>query len=270
MRVARTWCAAIALTVASSGLLSAQSAPAPTSTRKLLAIFAHPDDETMAGPLLARYARQPGVSVSLVIATNGENGMMPFSKIAAGAELAAVRIKEAACAAKALGTGAPILLGFPDGGFSQSRVLADVAARLEQTIKDIGPDAIVTWGPEGGYGHPDHRLISALVTQIAQTAAITSNVLYASLPKSGLRPELLASLKFPSPFRPTADEHLNVRIAYTADDAARARQALGCHASQFTPATMDQLTSLTQEINRNTAFLRTWNGGPARTDVFVK
>ena len=149
-------------------------------------------------------------------------------------------------------------------------MLSAIVAKLEQVIRDVAPDAILTWGPEGGYGHPDHRLVSAVVTQIVQTGAVTPNLLYPSLPKSGLRPELLAGLKFPTPFRPTADEHLNVRVAYTADDGARARTALGCHASQFTPQTMDLLSTLTQQINNNVAYLRRWNGGAPGDDVFPR
>ena len=76
-----------------------------------------------------------------------------------------------------------------------------------------------------------------------------------------LRPEFLAGLKFPAPFRPTAAEHLNLRVAYTSDDATRARAAVGCHASQFTPQTTDLLSSLAQKINNNVAYLRRWNGG---------
>jgi LmbE family N-acetylglucosaminyl deacetylase len=224
----------------------------------------------MAGPLLARYAHEPAVTVHLVIVSNGERGVMPFAGIPAGDQLAAVRIKEAACAAAALGAQPPELLGFPDGGLNQSQVLSEVATRLEQVLREQRPDAIVTWGPEGGYGHPDHRLVSAVVTQIVQTGAVTPNLLYASLPKSGLRPELIAGLKFPTPFRPTADEHLNVRVAYSDDDATRARTALGCHASQFTPQTMDLLSRLTQQINNNVAYLRRWNGGAPSQDVFSR
>lgn len=255
-------------TLLTCGLL-AQTQPPPTSrTHTLLAVFAHPDDETMAGPLLAHYAHQQGVTVQLVVATNGEKGVTPFAGIPAGDKLAAVRAQEVQCAAAALGTKPPILLAFPDGGLNQSAVLADVATKLTQTLHDVSPDAIVTWGPEGGYGHPDHRLISAVVTQIVQSGDTTPNLYYAALPKSGLRPELLAGLRFPSPFRPVADELLNVRISYSREAAAQARTALGCHKSQFTTATMDQLTSLTEQINHGIAYLRSWNGGAPRKGLF--
>ena len=50
-------------------------------------------------------------------------------------------------------------------------MLSAIVAKLEQVIRDVAPDAVLTWGPEGGYGHPDHRLVSAVVTQIVQTGA---------------------------------------------------------------------------------------------------
>jgi LmbE family N-acetylglucosaminyl deacetylase len=240
----------------------------PSQSRTLLAVFAHPDDEAMAGPLLARYGREPGVAVYLVIATNGEKGVNSFANIPAGDALAAVRVKEAACAASALGVKPPVLLGLPDGGLGDTRMLAQLAAKLGDLIRDLQPDAIVTWGPDGGYGHPDHRLVSAVVTQIVQEGTVTTRLAYAALPASGLRSDALKNLNFPAPFRATADERLNVRVAYTADDMAKARTALACHASQFTKEAMAQLSSLADAINKGTQYLRDWSGGPLRTDLF--
>lgn len=249
--------------------LAAASSQVERKIRKLLAVFAHPDDETMAGPLLAHYGRQPDVEVHLVITTSGDRGVTPFAGIPAGPKLAAARAEEAACAARELGTRAPILYGLPDGGLHNMKVLGELAERLTQTIRDIEPDAIVTWGPEGGYGHADHRLVSAVVTQIVQAGDVTGRLYYAALPASGVTPELIASLNFPAPFRPTADEHLTLRVPYTDEDARRARAALGCHVTQFTPQTMDLLTSLTERVNRGTAYLRPWAGdGRQRTDIF--
>ncbi len=247
----------------------ASSSQSRGAARKLLAVFAHPDDETMAGPLLAHYGRQPDVEVHLVIATSGERGATPFSGIPAGPKLAAARVEEAACAARELGARPPILYGLPDGGLHDMKVLVELADRLKQTIGEIEPDAIVTWGPEGGYGHADHRLVSAVVTQVVQAGGVTDRLYYAALPASGLTPELVASLNFPAPFRPTDDAHLTMRVPYTADDAKRARAALACHVTQFTPQTMDVISALTERVNGNTAYLRPWAGdGRQRTDIF--
>jgi LmbE family N-acetylglucosaminyl deacetylase len=148
------------------------------------------------------------------------------------------------------------------------RVLGQLTARLQQTLREIAPDAIVTWGPDGGYGHPDHRLVSAVVTQIVQEGQGTDRLFYAALPESGLTPGLLASLKFPAPFRATADEYLSVRVPYSTEDATRAHDALACHATQFQPQTMEALSALSERVNRGTAYLRPWQGGPRGADLF--
>src|SRR5689334_16911745 len=69
--------------------------------RPVLAVFAHPDDERVIGPLLSRLARE-GRETHLVIATDGSQGVTDFAKIPAGAELTAARVKEAQCAADRL------------------------------------------------------------------------------------------------------------------------------------------------------------------------
>ena len=74
--------------------------------RPVVAVFAHPDDERIIGPLLSRLARE-GRETHLVIATDGSKGVRDFAQIPAGAELAAARAKEASCAAKLLGVSRP-------------------------------------------------------------------------------------------------------------------------------------------------------------------
>jgi LmbE family N-acetylglucosaminyl deacetylase len=237
--------------------------------RKLVAVFAHPDDETMAGPLLAHYARQ-GAEVSLIIVTNGEKGANPHTgvDVPPGDRLAEVRSGEARCACNELGARPPILLGMPDGGLAQVRILADLAARLEALFEELDPGAIVTWGPDGGYGHPDHRLVSSVVTQIVQAGKATRRLYYAALPQTALA-EVTADLHFPAPFAGTCERFLETRVGYTPEDVAAARAALQCHKSQFTPAGMDQLATLSEKINRGTQYLRRWDGGEARTDLFA-
>src|SRR5690242_21430460 len=83
----------------------------------ILAVFAHPDDERVIGPLLSKLARE-GRETHLVIATDGAKGVTDFAHIPAGAELAAARTKEATCAANRLGVRKLHLLGLPDGGLA--------------------------------------------------------------------------------------------------------------------------------------------------------
>src|SRR4051812_42831901 len=95
--VARVSVALLAMCV---GCASHQ-AGTPRSPGTLVAIFAHPDDETIVSPALARYARE-GNKVYVIIGTDGRKGVSEHAHIPAGDSLAAVRAGEARCSARAL------------------------------------------------------------------------------------------------------------------------------------------------------------------------
>src|SRR5256885_13576265 len=158
------------------------------ASRPIVAVFAHPDDERVIGPLLARLARE-GRETHLVIATDGSKGIRDFFHVPAGPELAAVRTKEATCAANRLGVRQLHILGLPDGGLASFEVLGKLRSGLAAIIDSLKPAAIITFGPEGGTGHPDHRLVGDVTTQIIESDARYSNIdlLYASLPTERLR-----------------------------------------------------------------------------------
>src|ERR687892_882885 len=130
--------------------------PAPVAgqpSRPVLAIFAHPDDERVIGPLLSRLSRE-GREVHLAIATDGAKGVRDHAGIPAGQPLAAARTLEAECAAKRLAVRHLHLLGLEDGGLASFANLARLRAELMELIARIQPAAIITFGPEGGTGHP--------------------------------------------------------------------------------------------------------------------
>ena len=234
--------------------------------RKLLAIFAHPDDETTVGPLLAHYAAS--AEVYLAIATNGDKGTQSFAGIPAGPPLAEARAKEAACACQKLGIHEPILLGLPDGELGNRKILDQLVPKMEKLIREMQPDVIVTWGPDGGYGHPDHRLVSAVVSQVVAEGGVTPLLYYVGLPKSRMTPDIAKALSFLAPFSPTDDKFLNAQVAYTPIETNKAREALGCHKSQFTTDSMNQLHAVNQKMNGSAIHLRLWTGGKAREDLF--
>ncbi len=139
--------------VAAAALLLVSSAAWGQSSRPLLAVFAHPDDERVIGPLLSRLSRE-GREVHLVIATDGSKGVRDHAGIPAGPALAAARKLEAECAAKRLGVRQLHLLGLEDGGLASFANLARLRTELEKIIGGVQPEAIFTFGPEGGTGHP--------------------------------------------------------------------------------------------------------------------
>lgn len=135
--------------------------------RTLLAVFAHPDDESFGpGGTLARYAAE-GVDVHLICATNGEAGVMGKEFMAGYCDPADRRVAELRCATKQLGLSGLHLLGYRDSGMSNSpdnshpdclmrADLDKVAARITGYIRELRPQVVVTFDPLGGYKHPDH------------------------------------------------------------------------------------------------------------------
>jgi LmbE family N-acetylglucosaminyl deacetylase len=243
-----------------------RAAPAQGS-RPIVAIFAHPDDERVIGPLLSRLARE-GRETHLVIATDGSKGTRDFAKIPAGAPLASARTKEATCAANRLGVKRLRLLGLPDGGLASFDELGKLRSALVPIIDSIEPAAIITFGPEGGTGHPDHRLVGDVVTQIIQGDARYAkvDVLYASLPAERLRTAPKAS--------PTVngmtEALLTVRVPFEDRDLAAGREEFACHKSQYSSAEMDSVNRYLAHAWNGTVWLRPWTGALRDAKLFAR
>jgi len=250
---------------------AAAEAPRP---RTLLAVFAHPDDEGIVGPLLARYARE-GVRVHLAIATDGRYGVREFAGIAAGEALVKARAEEARCAAEALGIEPPVLLGFPDGlarsEGSPAGAMGTMAALVQEVrslFTRLRPDVVLTWGPDGMTGHPDHRLVSSIVTQVFQEdqPGWPRNLYYPGFPRD--RAATAPSIPGLPPPPLTAERYLTVRVPYEERDAQKARASFACHRSQFTAQEQDALFALMRHFHPGAVALRPWHAaGPAR-DLF--
>ena len=259
---------------------AALAAPArgaePPAQRTLLAVFAHPDDEGVVGPLLARYARE-GVRVHLAIATDGRYGVRDFAGIPAGDALARARVDEARCAAEKLGIEPPVLLGLPDGIARTEGSPADAMVRLARLVEEVRrlfttlrPDVVVTWGPDGMSGHPDHRLVSAVVTQVFQEdqPGWPRNLFYPGFPRdrAASAPSAAGMPALPV----THERYLTVRVPYGERDAQQARVSFACHKSQFSPAEQDALFGLMQHYQAGAVALRPWQpGGAASADLFA-
>lgn len=138
--------------------------------KRLLAVVAHPDDETFGmGGTLAYYANQ-GVEVHLICATRGEVGEVEPEKLAGYDSIADLREHELHCAAAVLGikqihfldyrdSGMP---GSPDNEHPQALVqapLEKVAGEIIHIMRQVKPQVVLTFDPIGGYMHPDHIAI---------------------------------------------------------------------------------------------------------------
>jgi len=143
-----------------------RSAPSVPSAPSVLAILAHPSDEIMIAPVLARVARNGG-EVAVAFATSGEAGAT-VNAIAPGASLAAMREDEARCSAFAMGLPEPAFWQFGDSsqGADESASSARDAEtpaltqRIAALISLHSPQVVITWEPEAGLGDPDHARVS--------------------------------------------------------------------------------------------------------------
>ncbi|BCI90020.1 1D-myo-inositol 2-acetamido-2-deoxy-alpha-D-glucopyranoside deacetylase [Mycobacterium kansasii] len=132
--------------------------------RRVLGIFTRPDDETLcAGGTLAKYA-SAGADVRVVSMTRGGAGQIRDASVATRTNLMAVRKSELRAAGQELGLHETRCFDYPDGGLHalDADVLAGLAIDL---INEIEPDVVVTFGPDGFSGHPDHIAVGAVVTR---------------------------------------------------------------------------------------------------------
>src|SRR5580765_4968278 len=239
---------------------SPQEPPTGAATRTLAVLLAHADDETAIGPILARYGRE-GVQVHLIIVTDGSQGagsaggsLRPDLGLL-GDELDRARGQEARCAADALGVRPPIFLGFPDGKLGDyigdRSLLYRLTDRIAGELQRLRPDAVLTWGPDGGTGHPDHRLVSNIATQLARAGApgVPDRLFYMNLPAEGMR--AMNPQRGAPPLLIPEAKYFTVRVSFTERDFEAAQQAMFCHRTQFSEEQVKQLGPLA---------VRVWNG----------
>ncbi len=162
---------------------------------RLLGVFAHPDDETFcAGGTFARYAGQ-GAEIMVVSATRGQAGEIRDAAVGNRRTIAAVREAELRLACERLGIAKVRCLDYVDGALADVE-FSTLADKVAEVICEFRPDVVITFGPDGGYGHPDHVTISAVTTDACQRAADPGRIgLTVTLP---LRPPRLYYRYFPS------------------------------------------------------------------------
>ncbi|HET9905035.1 MAG TPA: PIG-L family deacetylase [Anaerolineales bacterium] len=131
-----------------------------TDSLKLLAVFPHPDDETLGlGSTFARYSAE-GVETYLVCATRGERGWFDSEGPNPGLDgVAKIREAELTCAAEHLGLREVNFLDYIDGDVDQSDH-KEIIGKIVTQIRRIRPQVVVTFAPDGSYGHPDHIALS--------------------------------------------------------------------------------------------------------------
>ena len=143
-----------------------------TDKLSLMAIYAHPDDEAFGtGGTLTKYARE-GVEVHLVTATLGEVGRIANPAVNVDRPLGAWREQELRCACECYGIAGLHLLGYIDG---QTTVVPQSGAvyKIVTLLRRFKPQVVISFGPEGIYGHYDHLAVHRWATAAVELAAQT-------------------------------------------------------------------------------------------------
>ncbi len=224
-------------------------------SKVILVIFAHPDDEDAIGPLLVKYGRTD--KVHLLIATDGRYGIKPG--FPTGDSLVELRQTETECGCKTMGIEPPIFLGFTDGFdtrngvglyLDQSKLLKE---QITQKIKELNPDLIITFGPDGDTGHSDHRMVSNMTTEIILKEGWVDKypLFYLAWTKQDDE-----KFKIIGGLNTVDSKYLNVSIKFSEEDETIAMEALKCDKSQLSPEEIKEWKDVEQKDTTNTFHFR--------------
>lgn len=234
-------------------MLTISTLAASAQGKVILGVFAHPDDENLVGRVLAKYART-GNKVYVIIATDGNNGNR-VTKIPVGEELAKVRRLETICACEKLGINKPIYLSQPrlDTLFGVRPYLNSHALTkdlLKAKIEELKPDAIITFGPDGEYGHSEHIVIGSIVQELLLREGWADKypLYYPVATKEEVEDD--DSIGYIDP------RYINVSIKYNDADNSRYMEAAKCYVSQFTPEEIAETIDLAKKEKKMTANFR--------------
>ena len=238
--------------------------------KRLLACFAHPDDEAfpIGGSLAAHSSR--GVNIRLITATSGEEGEVRSPGLAIPDGLGSLRREELSCSVHTLGLQSHQVLGYRDSGMAGTpanylpEAFIDIAQEeivgiLVREIRTFRPQVVLTFEPGGLYGHPDHIAICKHATKAFHTANDASiypeqliegvepfqpDRLYYSARPQGFRTSMAlklqaAGIDFPMPTIERANDgidpdeiHLEVNVS---DQLDQKMGSILCHKSQVAP-----------------------------------
>ena len=132
--------------------------------------------------------------------------------------------------------------------------LFQLTARMQEELQRIRPDAVITWGPDGATGHPDHRLVSSVVTQLVRAGApaVPERLFYVSLPVEGFR-AMNPARGEPSFLIPLA-KYFSARVPFSTADFEASRRSMACHKTQYSDEIVQKVSEATQSrIERGTA-----------------
>ncbi len=205
---------------------------------RLGTVLAHPDDETFGtgGTLVRAVAR--GFTVHSLCLTKGEQGWMgdPVAPIATRETIGEVRANELREAARLVGLESVTVLDYGDAKLAQADPRS-VEDDILCWLLDVRPDVLITWGPDGGYGHPDHiasgeRCIAALARAGAAMPTRVYRFVITDRWVSPLR-SLAPEWDLTSIAQTWRDDQLGALVTLDDDELEKKYRAMRVHRSQF-------------------------------------
>lgn len=268
----------------------------------LVAFFAHPDDETFTSAGVMAAAVERGIPVTVITATRGEAGGSGIPGLDDAEQLGEVRDRELRDAMRQIGVTDVRWLGYRDSGLEDAAAAAhplaftripvtEVATSLAAHIRELRPEVLLTFGPEGLYGHPDHLHAHQVALEAVHLAAgphlqdsdgaepwQTPYLYFTAFPREDMQ-KMLERGRF-SWLSPEARANLGTPMAditHTVDIApwaARKRAAIAAHETQTGPGgPLSDIPPDAMETRwRREHFVRVplpWSAGSATDDLIT-
>jgi len=250
--------------------------------KRLLLVFAHPDDESFScGGTVPKYVAS-GWQVDLICATRGEDGSRgPFTDLPQD-QLGDIRQKELQKAGVTLGINSITFLGYRDGTLA-AQTPGELEDKVHKKMEELVPDAVITMDTTGISNHPDHIKMSYVTTYAFQKYAawiedqlkdqeeavqVFPKLYYASMPESVVaylkKKKTLSAESFGKPWQGTPDKNITTVINIMKFSATK-KKALASHISQ--QEDVDRFLSLpSQPLLKHEYFMLRMQG---TTEVFM-
>lgn len=245
--------------------------PSSAARHRLLAVFAHPDDESIAAGGLLALAAEAGADVAVLCLTRGD-GADPHAAPNTRQALAARRTDELTAAAAVLGVARVLVRDHQDGMLPWIEAAA-LEADIRAALDEVEPGVVVTFGPDGLYWHPDHIAVCARTTAaVAQRGDAGPALYYVTSPPGQMRAVadaaaargraswIVRGLDVPDAWG--ADAAPPTLVVDTRRVAGRKAAAIGCHRSQVEGGALDGLTPADAESLLPLEHYRRVPGGP--------
>ncbi|HEX8249127.1 MAG TPA: PIG-L deacetylase family protein [Pyrinomonadaceae bacterium] len=213
------------------------------TARRVLAIFAHPDDESLVAGGTLKACSEKGLETIIICLTSGELGFIADAGLATRESLGAVRRTELRAAGNKLGAKTVECFNYPDGELAWTNA-PEIVKLLGETINNYQPEVIITFGADGLYWHPDHIAVYELTKSVLSSNLnrdFSPAVYYATFPEDlmlalaqelelrglnfnawGIEPAAFGAASSTITTRLDVRKHLDAKIA-----------ALKCHRTQF-------------------------------------